>query len=406
MIAALRLRIANPIPTARWDDYAGAYHDRAGMVAGAVKADLITDLLAAVEAAKVNGTGFTAFQSDFRAIVEKHGWHGWTGEGTAKGEAWRMKVIYRTNVSTAYAAGRWAQLKARGFKLLVYRHSGSEHPRLQHLAWNGLVVPIDHPFWVAHYPPNGWGCRCKVRGAMSPSGARDLGGDPSKDLPADWDKIDPRTGAPPGIGKGWDHAPGRTVEDAIRTMAAKAVNWPYEVGKAFMADLPDGAGDLFARTFRSLPSQQNELRRFVERVLGERNGAPIDPAINVEPQRSLGLLTAAERDQVRALTGTDPRGFDFTVDRDAIIHIRNRHSDAALEASRNQRPVEPADYRLLAELLISPDTVERGEEGQGRQAILKYTRRIGNDRIVALFEVRTGRKRLSLVTFWIERVAG
>ena len=28
-----------------------------------------------------------------KALVEKNGWHGWTGEGTAKGEAWRTRVL-------------------------------------------------------------------------------------------------------------------------------------------------------------------------------------------------------------------------------------------------------------------------------------------------------------------------
>ncbi|MFC6499598.1 phage minor head protein [Gemmobacter lanyuensis] len=171
------------------------------MVAGAVKADLLADLASAVDRAISQGRTLEEFRADFRAIVKKHGWHGWTGEGSAKGEAWRTKVIWKTNISTSYAAGRWAQLKAKGFKYLVYRHSGAEHPRLDHLAWDGLVLPIDHPFWKTHFPPNGWGCGCSVRGAMTPELARLLGGDPDK-LPEDWGEIDTRTGAPVGIDRG------------------------------------------------------------------------------------------------------------------------------------------------------------------------------------------------------------
>lgn len=44
----------------------------------------------------------------------------------------------------------------------MYRHSGAEHPRLQHKAWDGLTLPADHPFWQTHYPPNGWRCRCRA----------------------------------------------------------------------------------------------------------------------------------------------------------------------------------------------------------------------------------------------------
>ena len=32
--------------------------------------------------------------------------------------------------------------------------------RPEHRAWHGLILPIDHPLWDTHYPPNGWGCRC------------------------------------------------------------------------------------------------------------------------------------------------------------------------------------------------------------------------------------------------------
>ncbi|MEG1092384.1 MAG: phage head morphogenesis protein, partial [Acinetobacter sp.] len=31
-----------------------------------------------------------------------------------------------------------------------------------HLALNRIVLPIDHPFWLTHYPPLGFRCRCTV----------------------------------------------------------------------------------------------------------------------------------------------------------------------------------------------------------------------------------------------------
>lgn len=229
-VAALRLRLGNLVPTARWDDIWQDAHDRSFVVAGAMKADLLADLAGAVDKAISEGRGLEEFRRDFREIVEKQGWHGWTGEGTKAGEAWRTRVIYRTNARTSFMAGRFAQLKAAGFKYWVYRHGGSLEPREQHLAWDGLILPADHPFWATHFPPNGWGCSCRVRGARSLKGALRVGGDPTVQLGEGWDKLSPKTGAPEGIDKGWAYAPGASVADEInRLVAAKRATLPPEL---------------------------------------------------------------------------------------------------------------------------------------------------------------------------------
>ena len=92
------------VPTERWDDIASAAHDRAFVVAGAAKADLLADLHQAVIKA-AEGGGLPAFRKDFKALVAKNGWTGWTGEGTKEGEAWRTRVIYQTNLAPATPPG-------------------------------------------------------------------------------------------------------------------------------------------------------------------------------------------------------------------------------------------------------------------------------------------------------------
>lgn len=244
-LAAFRLRLGTLASTARWDDLWQGEHDRAFMVAGAMKADLLADLGLAVDRAIAEGTSLESFRQDFRGIVEKHGWHGWTGEGTAKGEAWRTRVIYRTNMATSYAAGRHAQLVAGGFAFWVYKHSGAAHPRLDHLSWDGVVLEADHPFWAAHFPPNGWGCGCKVFGARSKDSARRVGGKPGKELPDNWNQIDPKTGAPVGIGKGWAYAPGASVAETVALGAQKIATLPARIG----SDLGTGMADIIDRSW-------------------------------------------------------------------------------------------------------------------------------------------------------------
>lgn len=158
-IAYFRGKLGNLIPTQAWDDLWKAQHDAAFMVAGATEADLLADLAAAIDQAISQGTGIDEFRKAFKQIVAQRGWTGWTGEGSAAGVAWRTRIIYGTNTATAYAAGRLGQLQAGGFDLWIYRHNDSVlHPRPQHLAWNGLTLPPEHPFWRTHYPPNGWNC--------------------------------------------------------------------------------------------------------------------------------------------------------------------------------------------------------------------------------------------------------
>lgn len=226
------------LPTDRWDDIQQSAHDRAFVVAGATKADLLADLYASIERhAAGGGLGLEGYRRDFRKIVAAHGWHGWTGEGTAGGEAWRTRVTYMTNVRTSYAAGRYRQLTESGMKYWMWKHSDmAATPRAQHLAWNGLVLPADHPFWKRHFPPQippHWGCHCRVAGVDGPEMARALGGDPDKVLPPGWEDVDAEYKSPALVTAGWNFAPGANTTTPLREMIEKKLfNLPAPIGAA------------------------------------------------------------------------------------------------------------------------------------------------------------------------------
>lgn len=381
-VAAFRLRLGELVPTSRWDDISHEQHERAFMVAGALKADLLTDLAAAVDKAIAAGTGIEAFRKDFSAIVERRGWHGWTGEGTAKGEAWRTRVIYRTNMSVSYAAARFKQLVESRFKYWVYRHGVSLEPRLQHLAWDGLALSPDHPFWETHAPPNGWGCTCFIAGTNSEAGIRRLGGDPAKTLPEGWQKIDPKTGAPLGIGKGWDYAPGAsTFLDLVEMTAQKAMSWPADILKAFMASLPPGRAEAVAKVYRALPSLADDLRRWAERVQRERNGAPIGAAVTIEPLRSLGLL-AQPAQLPSAIAGAEVVGIDFAIARDDLLRILGTGTQVG-------RALTSDDIGRLAALLDRAVEVRAAKGSSGD--LLDWIIRTESEEWVASFEKRGDR---------------
>lgn len=204
------------LPSERWDDITREQHDRAFIVAGAQKADLLKDLNDAVTKAIEQGKGLEEFRKDFAAIVQKHGWTGWTGEGSKAGVAWRTKVIYQTNMATSYAAGRYKQLTDPAFLKLRpywrYVHNDSVlHPRPLHQHWGdiGLTLPHDHPFWDTHFPPNGWGCMCHVTAVAAPQP-----GDATSP-PDGWDQRND-LGRLPGIDTGFDYTPGKSVVDELR----------------------------------------------------------------------------------------------------------------------------------------------------------------------------------------------
>lgn len=72
--------------------------------------------------------------------------------------------VFRTNIQSAYGHGRWQQQQRNKDKrqYLMYSAINDSRVRPAHLALNRIVLPIDHPFWLTHYPPLGFRCRCTV----------------------------------------------------------------------------------------------------------------------------------------------------------------------------------------------------------------------------------------------------
>lgn len=248
------------LPTERWDDIMRSAHDRAFIVAGAAKADLLQDLRRSVDDAIAKGISIGEFRRQFAEIVARHGWTGWTGQGTAGGQAWRTRVIYQTNLQTSYAAGRWRQLNEpavlAGLPYWEYVHrDGVLHPRPQHLAWHGLTLRHDDAFWRRHYPPNGWGCHCRVRAR-----ARPRAGLPTE-RPADWDEIDPKTQAPRGIDKGFDYAPGAQAGAPLRDLIDQ---------KLFRLEAPIGARMHEAMRPVLQRERTAEFGQWVSKVMAEK----------------------------------------------------------------------------------------------------------------------------------------
>ncbi len=390
-VAFFRNKLGNLIPTARWDDVWKSGHDRGFMVAGAMKADLLGDFASAVDTAISQGKSIEWFRKNFDNIVDKHGW-------AYKGERnWRTRVIYQTNISTSYAGGRLAQLKEGGYPLWMYRHSVAvSHPRPHHVALDGVVRPADDPFWNIHYPPNGWGCKCRVVGVRSDESARLLGGDPEKKLPSWVHEIDTKTGEPMGVDKGWGYMPGASVVDEVRQMAAKTVQWEYTLAKAYMQGVPVSVRDILAASYRDLPEVGEDIRRYAARITTGRTH------LDIPQYKTLGLLTSKDAETVKKIIGLEAGGYDFALDRYAPAHIHRHHGDDALERKRGQRGVVPGDYAKLPHLLNAPDNViGAGATRKTGQPAIKIEKRFDAEEFVSVWEIRKGRKMMALQSLWI-----
>lgn len=201
-----------PTPTATWTDIYNVEHDYAAVVAGANRREIIEDFTKAITDAIENGKTLEDFRKDFDNIVTKHGWdyHG--------GRNWRSRIIYETNLRSSYQAGRYAQLQELKdvMPYWEYVHSDAvEHPRIEHMAWDGLILRHDDPWWQTHFPINAWGCQCTVI-ARSQAYLDKLGLKPDKAPAIEWEeKLIGRRGLNPrlvkvskGIDPGFEHIPG------------------------------------------------------------------------------------------------------------------------------------------------------------------------------------------------------
>lgn len=94
---------------------------------------------------------FSEFRSDALAIHNRYN------------VAW-LETEYNSVVQGTIAAKKWLQIQRDKdlFPYLRYDTVGDSRVRPEHQRLNGLILPVDHPFWRLGYPPNGFNCRCFV----------------------------------------------------------------------------------------------------------------------------------------------------------------------------------------------------------------------------------------------------
>lgn len=209
-----------------WEDVFRDEHARWFTVAKAMTRDVLEDIREAVDRAIADGITLETFKKELRPKLEAKGWWGAkqmidpaTGqfETVQLGSPRRLQTIFRTNVRTAYAAGKWERIQRtkRAFPFLEYSSVMDGRERPEHHAWDGTILPVDDPWWDTHTPPCDWECRCDIvarsQRMLDRKGLK-VDAAPPPPNPT-YQAVNKRTGEvftlEKGIGKGWDYNVGK-----------------------------------------------------------------------------------------------------------------------------------------------------------------------------------------------------
>lgn len=281
-------------PTFNWQEMMGEEHAYSFTVAKATQRDILQDIRGAMDEAIAGGQTLQQFTENLRPTLVQKGWWGkqsmtdpQTGEvrDVQLGSPRRLKTIYETNMRTAYSSGRWEQVQRTKeiFPYLRYVSVMDGRERPEHRALHNLVLPVDHPFWLEHYPPNGWGCRCSVQ-QLTAADVERLGlkvSDSPPDIPRRTVR-NTRTGeittVPRGIDPGFNYNVGRA---RMRALTPPPLDRPLDVpyaGDPARVPMPETRSGSIA----PLPAGMSD-EEYLKRFLDEFSAAPGKPKVFVDP---------------------------------------------------------------------------------------------------------------------------
>lgn len=248
-----------------WEEVWQEAHAQAFTVAKLTRLDVLEDVRRTLETALAEGKTGQWFEKELTPVLQAKGWWGknesvdpHTGKviEVQQGSPWRLETIYRTNMSTLYSAGRWAEQMENVAQrpYFMYVAIRDNHTRQSHLALHGQVFAADDPFWKAFYPPNGWRCRCSVI-ALTAADVRERG----LKIEASGDAlgwsltlVSKQTGELKPVA----HYRVRDIVHNSEITVSTDVGWSYNPGEGYRPDLAKYQGSLAGLAQRELGEWQ------------------------------------------------------------------------------------------------------------------------------------------------------
>lgn len=222
---------------------------RAFYVTGLARRDLVQLVSDGIQAALENGEPLDSFRERITDAIRAEGWHDR-----------RVELIFRTNMQSAYAAGRWKKIQAvKASRPYLQYVARMVRTRPSHAILHRLVYPVDHEFWKTNYPPNGFRCHCHVV-TLSSRQVEKRGLTVQKEMPKSGVWKDPKTGYEyfvhfPGADKGFRGNPGMDWLDGLDLK-----KYP----------------DLNKKSYAEQRGPASTTSDTVEKALGIRKGPPMD----------------------------------------------------------------------------------------------------------------------------------
>ena len=153
--AAAFLRGKTPVSRAVFDKMLPELRARCFVVTGIEQANALQTIRDRV-ATLPEGADWNTVKKDIAETMSP-----WLGDESATR---RADLLVRFHGFQAYQATQWNldQETKDTHPYYQYRTAEDAHVRASHAALDGIILPIDDPFWKTHFPPWDWGCRCEL----------------------------------------------------------------------------------------------------------------------------------------------------------------------------------------------------------------------------------------------------